>query len=200
MSDEKNTKIVNFIFEAGTMRKLARIHRQTLLTDDMSDNIASHSYRVALIAWILAQEEGVDPYKTVMMALFHDLGETRSNDHNWIHKRYVTVHTQEISKDQLGAMPYPLMKSLQEEYEKRESKEAKITKDADLLEQAFLLREYEWQGNKEASIWLRGKDGKGNAQINLLQFESSKKISKALYSQSPSDWWNGLWTSFNREG
>lgn len=199
MSDEKNKTIANFLFEAGTMRKLARMHRQTLLTDDLSDNIASHSFRVALIAWMLAQEVGADPYKTVMMALFHDVGETRSNDHNWIHKRYVTVHTKEITQDQFGAMPYPLMKTLVDEYEKRESNEALITKDADLLEQALLLREYEWQGNKEAGIWLRGKDGKGNAQINLLHFDASKKLSEAIYSQNPSDWWNELWTSVNRE-
>lgn len=44
-------RIANFLYELGTMRKLMRAHRQVLLTDDMSDSIASHSYRVAMIAW-----------------------------------------------------------------------------------------------------------------------------------------------------
>lgn len=198
MKKEKSSRIASFLYEVGTMRKLARIHRQALLTDDLSDNIASHSFRVAVIAWVLAKEEGVDPYKTVMMALLHDVGETRSNDHNWIHKRYVTIHDSEISKDQFGTLPYSELKEFVDEYEQRESKEALIAKDADLLEQGLLLREYEWQGNKEASIWLRGKDGKGNEQARFLHFETSKKISKAIYKQNPSDWWNGLWTSVNR--
>jgi putative hydrolase of HD superfamily len=73
------------------MRKLMRMHRQVLLTDDMSDSIASHSYRVAITAWFLAKEEGADPYKTVMMSLLHDMRELRSNDHNWIHKKYIKI-------------------------------------------------------------------------------------------------------------
>jgi 5'-deoxynucleotidase YfbR-like HD superfamily hydrolase len=85
-----------------------------------------------------------------------------------------------------------------EEYDERKSPEALITKDADLLEQAMLLREYEWQGNKEACIWLRGKNEDGNAQIKLLHFASSKKLSEAIYTQNPSDWWKDHWTSKNR--
>ena len=37
-------RIVDFLLELGTMRKLARSHRQVLLTDDISDNISSHSF------------------------------------------------------------------------------------------------------------------------------------------------------------
>ena len=97
-----NERIVNFLYEIGTMRKLMRMHRQVLLTDDMSDSIASHSYRVAMISWFLAKQEGVDLYKTVMMSLLHDMGEVRSNDHNWVHKKYVKIFEEEIDKDQLG--------------------------------------------------------------------------------------------------
>jgi len=48
-------KYARFFLEVGSLRKLARSHRQTLLTDDLSDNIASHSYRVVVIAYMLAQ-------------------------------------------------------------------------------------------------------------------------------------------------
>jgi 5'-deoxynucleotidase YfbR-like HD superfamily hydrolase len=61
-NNKNQDKIVNFLYEIGTMRKLMRIHRQVLLTDDASDSIASHSYRVAIISWFLAKEEGSDPY------------------------------------------------------------------------------------------------------------------------------------------
>lgn len=203
MKEEKTSnnqeKIVNFLYEVGTMRKLMRVHRQVLLTDDMSDSIASHSYRVALISWFLAKEEGADPYKTVMMCLLHDVGEARSNDHNWVHKKYVKVFEDEIEADQLGSLPYDDLKKFTDEYHVRESKEAILAKEADTLDQILLLREYEWAGNKEASLWLHGReDIKVNKQLEKLTTETGKRIGQAMYDVNPSDWWVTLATSKNR--
>lgn len=197
---EKEKQITNFLFEIGTMRKLMRMHRQVLLTDDMSDSIASHSYRVAMISWFLAKEEGADLYKTVMMALLHDIAEARSGDANWVHKKYIKIFEDEIHQEQLGNLPHPDLKKLIDEYEKRESKEAICAKDADSLDQILLLREYDWAGNKEATIWLYGKGKeKTNAQLEKLKTETAKKIGRAMYEVNPSDWWNDLWTSNNRK-
>jgi putative hydrolase of HD superfamily len=196
--DEDN-RIVDFLFEIGTMRKLMRMHRQTLLTDDASDSIASHSYRVSIIGWYLAKKEGADLYKTVMMGLLHDMVEARSGDHNWVHKKYVKIFADEIIKDQFGTLPYPDFAELVKEYEKRESEESVLAKDADLLDQMLLLREYEWQGNKEASIWLKGKSGdKENAQFTRLKSKSAKKLGEAILKEDPSGWWNNIWTPENR--
>ena len=203
MKKTKNPKpderIVNFLYEVGTMRKLMRMHRQTLLTDDMSDSIASHSYRVSIISWFLATAEDADPYKTVMMSLLHDVAEIRSNDHNWIHKKYVKIYDNEINDEQLGTPPHPELFNIVHEYEKRESKEAILAKEADLLDQILLLREYEWTGNKEAHIWLYGKGkDKSNAQLQKLKTETGKRFGKMMYTVDPSDWWNNIWTSKNR--
>lgn len=192
--------MVNFFYEIGTMRKLMRIHRQVLLTDDMSDSIASHSYRVAIISWFLAKGEGADPYKTVMMSLLHDMTEVRSNDHNWVHKKYVKVFENEIATEQLGSLPYPDFKNFVDEYQERKSKESVLAKEADLLDQILLLREYDWSGNKEAHIWLYGKgSAKVNAQLAKLKTKTGKKFGKAMYDVDPSDWWNNLYTSQNRK-
>lgn len=199
MAMERYRRMAHFLFEVGTMRKLPRMHRQTLLTDDTSDTIASHSYRVALIAWLLAKAEGVDPYKVVMMALLHDIAEARTGDHNWVHKRYVKVFDREVSEEQLGTLPWPDLKQLIDEYQARKTKEAIITKNADLLDQILLLREYEWQGNREASVWLRGKGGvRGNAQLKKLTLTRAKLLGQAIYAVPPSAWWDDLWTSINR--
>src|SRR5690606_18519918 len=138
--------------------------------------------RVALISWFLAKAEGADPYKTVMMALLHDVGEVRSNDHNWIHKKYVKVYDEEIYEEQLGILPYPDLRDLMGEYEKRESKESVLVKEADVLDQILLLREYDWSGNKEATIWLHGKGKqKGNAQLTKLKTETGRRLGEAIY-------------------
>ncbi len=193
-------RIADFLYELGTMRKVLRIHRQLLLADDMSDNIATHSYRVTMIGWLLAKKEQADLYKVVMMCMLHDLGEIRSNDHNWLNKRYTKIFDAEIIEEQLGTLPYSELREMALEYEERKTKEAIIAKDADLLDQILLLKEYEWQGNREASVWLHGKgDDDGNAQLNALKLDSSKALGKAIYDRNPSDWWNNLWTSNNRK-
>ena len=199
MKKEDEKKIANFLFEIGTMRKLPRIHQQVLLTQDLSDNIATHSYRVSLIAWFLAKMEKADPYKTVMMALLHDTKEVRSGDHNYIHKKYVKIFEEEISKEQLGELPFSDLLSLDLEFEKRESRESFIVKDADLLDQILLLKEYVHQGNHEAEIWLSGKGSEGiNVQYKNLKTESAKKLGKEILEGKVSEWWENIWTPKNR--
>jgi putative hydrolases of HD superfamily len=194
-------RIAHFLYEVGTMRRLPRMHRQTLLIEDCSDTIASHSYRTALIGWFLAKREKVDPYKVVMMCLLHDIEETRTGDHNWVHKRYVKVFTDELVRDQLGTLPYKELQTFYEEYMERTSKEALVAKEADRLDQILLLREYEWQGSREATLWLHGKknkNGKTLHKIKELKLKSAKDLARMLYKTPPSDWWEGIWTSKNR--
>ncbi|MCR4279236.1 MAG: HD domain-containing protein [Candidatus Zambryskibacteria bacterium] len=199
MSNPDNKKIVQFLYEMGTMRKISRIHRQTFLTDDMTDNIATHSYRVALIGWFLAKMEGADPYKVVMMCLAHDMPEVRSNDHNWIHKRYVKIFEDEIKKEQLGSLPFDDLKIMIDEYDKKETLESIVTKEADMVDQIFLLREYVWQGNKEAQLWLEGYGGKeGRDKLDRFKTESARSLAEAAMAESPSSWWNNLATGTNR--
>jgi putative hydrolase of HD superfamily len=183
------------------MRKIPRIHRQALLTDDMSDNIATHSYRVTLIGWFLAKAEKVNPYKVVMMCLSHDMGEVRSNDHNYIHKKYIKIFEDEIRNDQLGELPFDELNVIASEYEERKSKESIVAKDADLLDQILLLKEYVWQGNKEAERWLEGKqrtDGSRHLHIEQLKTKNAKLLGEMIVKTDPSDWWNNIFTNKNR--
>ncbi len=186
--------ISHFLYEIGTLRKVARAHRQMLLEDDLSDNIASHSYRVTIIGWLLAKMEKADPYKVVMMCLLHDTAEARSNDHNWVHKRYVKIFEDEIIEDQLKSLPgSEELNGFAKEYGMRESVEAKIAKDADLIDQILLLKEYEHKGNKEAGKWLIGKkDGK------RMFTQSARDLVKEICRQEPGDWWRNIWTDKNR--
>ncbi|MFA6463571.1 MAG: HD domain-containing protein [Candidatus Paceibacterota bacterium] len=196
--ENKDERITDFLFEVGTMRKLLRMHRQVLFTEDTTDSIATHSYRVAIIAWMIAKIEGADPYKTVMMALFHDIGEIRSGDHNWIHKKYVKIFEDEIIEEQLGTLPFNDLFDFLKEYEIRESKESIIAKDADIIDQILLLREYEWQGNKEAHTWLDGKRGPASKIVNRLVLASSKKLAETITKRDPSKWWVNIYTGKNR--
>jgi putative hydrolase of HD superfamily len=196
----KEKKIAQFLYEIGTMRKLPRMHQQMLLSSwDMSDNIAAHSHRVTFIGWFLAKMENVDPYKVVMMCLTHDMDEIRTGDHNWVHKRYIKIFEEEILKEQLGTLPFSELEEFALEYKERNSKEAIVAKDADLIDQILLLKEYIWQGNKEAVIWLGDKkESIENKQFKFLKTKSAIKIAKAIVDESPSNWWHHLSTNKNR--
>jgi putative hydrolase of HD superfamily len=190
------TRIAQFLFEVGTMRKIMRVHSQALLTNDMSDNIATHSFRVAVIGFFLARMEGADWQKVMVMCLLHDMGEVRTNDHNWIHKRYVSEDGKQVLEEQLGSLPFSELAELAREYEERKTKEAIVAKDADVLDQVLLLREYAWQGNKEAEIWLGGK--REQTAYNYLKYavtESAKILGRALYDEEPSSWWKNIYTN-----
>lgn len=187
------SKTVNFLYEIGTLRKIARSHRQNLYTDDLSDNIASHSYRVTMIGYILSTLEKADSSKVIKMCLLHDTDETRSNDQNWVHKKYVKVYEDEIQKDQFKfANKFKEFETIKNEYNQRKSKESFIAKDADMLDQILLLREYAWAGNHEAERWLSGKSE------SFLVTKSAKKLCREIKKQKPSDWWSNNWTNKRR--
>ena len=191
--------LAKFFYEIGNLRKVLRAHQQALLAVDPTDNIASHSFRTAFIGYFLGKELEADADKVLKMCLLHDIEEVRSGDMNWVNKKYVKVFGNEIRKDQLENLPHSEeFLKLSEEYSQRQTQEAKIAKDADLLDELFLLREYTHQGNKEAEHWLH-EDGNGECfQIKLMHFELTKEIAKKAMTQKPSDWWEDLWTPKNR--
>lgn len=195
MTKKFNTKkLANLFFELGTLRKIPRAHMQTLLTSDLSDNIASHSFRVAMIGWFLARIENADSNRVLLMCLFHDIAEARSGDQNWVHKKYVKVFEEEITQDQIEGLPSKAqVGKVHNEYIARETKEAKIAKDADLIDQILLLKEYEWSGNREASDWLRGEQ-----QYNRISSKAAKKLAEEIVKQKPHAWWNNIWTEKRR--
>lgn len=190
----KHDKIANFLYEVGSLRRIIRSHRQSLFVDDTSDTISSHSYRVAMIGWFLAKEERADPYKVVMMCLMHDLSETRSGDQNWINKKYIKVFEEEIIKDQFKNLSQEKeLTNIMTEYNNRKSKEAILAKDADLIDQIFILKEHDWSGNKEAHKWL-----KDSTHLKMTRSKTGIKIAKSALKLRPSDWWHDVWTSKRR--
>jgi putative hydrolase of HD superfamily len=194
MNKNEIRKLVSFFYEIGNLRKVIRAHQQVLLSNDLTDTIAAHSFRVAMIGYFLAKELKADENKVVKMCLLHDLEESRSMDHHWVSKKYVKVFKDEIIEDQLKSHPHSQeLVELSKEYKERKTLEAKITKDADLLDEILLLREYAWQGNKEAKQWLKNK-----THEKLMSTKLAKEIASEIRKQPPSLWWKNFWTSKSR--
>mgnify|MGYP001616292975 FL=1 len=193
MTKKLTTDITKFFYEMGTLRKVVRAHRQTLLTDDLSDNIASHTFRVCIIGMTLAQLEKADVSKVILMCLLHDVSESRSGDQNWVHKKYVKVFENEIMQAQIKLLPNSRkLLNVVNEYNERKTKEAQIAKDADRLDQTLLENEYMWMGNQEAKTW-------GRTNRTSLFSKSAKSLLLEICKQKPSDWWtNSEWSDKRR--
>ena len=117
------------------------------------------------------------------MALLHDVEETRSGDRNYIQREYTKVFKDKIFKEQLKGLPFDDFADLMEEYEAKQTKESLVVKDADMLDQVLLLKEYAHQGNKEAQKWLE------DAHNISLQTNNAKKLLDKILMSDVTDWW-----------
>ena len=177
--DFKN--LANFLHEVGTLKRVIRNSYQTLGSG--GETIAEHLFRCALIGYCLGKIEKADEEKVMKMCLLHDICEARTGDFNFVHARYVRAYEKEARKDQAREIPIgEEMIVLMEEFEKGESKEAKLAKDADVLEQLLQEKEYYEIGNQQALLWME-------YSASRLKTESAKGLAKAIMSGGVKDWW-----------
>lgn len=172
-------RIADFLFEIGTLRNMRRMQSQVL--PQATDTIASHSFETAMIGMILAKMENADENKVIKMCLFHDIAEARIGDANFIHKQYVEAEEEKALTDQVSQTPIADdILEIIKEYEARESLEAKVAKDADLLDQ-ILVQSATITSEEDKKLW-----NEHSAQD--LQTESAKALAKTISESNPLSW------------
>ena len=181
--------IAKFLYEAGQLKRVKR-SGWWIAGVENPETVAEHSFRTAVIAYILAQLEGVDLERVVTMALFHDMAEARTNDAHRIVRRYVKWEDvdRKAVEDQSKRLPDEIAKrmtSLFDELGEEVSPEARVVRDADLLECIVQAREYQTIGYHDVADWI------SNAQAALTT-ESAKKIAMECLETEPREWWQGL--------
>ena len=173
---------VNFLFEVGILKKIPRSGYQFLGTG--GESVAEHSFRVAVIAYVLAKNEPkADIQKLVLMSLFHDFHEARTGDHNYVNKKYVTVNEDDAVNDLAKKLPYgEEIVSLIDEFNSRETLEARLSQDADQLDFILELKRQQDLGNHAAAEWLR-------YSVKRLTTNLAKKMAHEIIATDSSDWW-----------
>jgi len=178
--------VAKYIFESGELKRVKRSGWWTSKVKD-PESVAEHTFRTALIAFILAKMEKMDEKKLCCAALFHDMHETRTLDLHKIHARYAKLPEdtkRKVVEDQLENLPEEVRKSIGEVYALSE-KEKILLKDADLLECAFQAKEYLEIGYRDCENWI--------ANITkLLKTDSAKKLLDVLKTTDSKEWWKGL--------
>ncbi|MBN1585019.1 HD domain-containing protein [Candidatus Uhrbacteria bacterium] len=176
-------QIVDFIYETG-------IHSQTprsglWFLGSGRQSVAEHLFHTAMIAYALAHlEPRVDRMKVVLMALFHDIGEGRTSDHNYVHQRYGRLNETEAVTDISRSVPFgPEILDLYEEEHERKTPEARLVKDADTLEWIATLRGEEEKGNTKAREWI-------GIAVKRLKTVPAKRLVGFMLKTSPDSWWS----------
>ena len=175
------TRLADFLFEAGMLRKTPRSGYQFLGSG--AENVAEHSFRTAFIGMVLARMAGIAPERVVMLCLVHDFHEARTGDFNYVNQLYNTSNGKLAMQHATGGTGLEdLLVPLWEEQEDGETQEALLAKDADQLDLIANLVEENALGNKYAAKWLE-------AAVQRLRTEQGKQLAGAITSTDHTDWW-----------
>src|SRR5690242_2721064 len=141
--------------------------------------------RAAQLAAILAAEEGADPARAALLALWHDSQETRTGDLPHTVDRYLTKpDPRQITADQTEKLPERsrgMIRRAVEEYESRQTAEAQCAKDADKLEMLLQAIEYRDVGVQRVEGWI-------DSARKSLKTETAQRIAEAAVTLSPLAW------------
>jgi 5'-deoxynucleotidase YfbR-like HD superfamily hydrolase len=176
---------INFLYEMGNIRLIDRMWRR-FHTTAFAD-LADHHFRVFWIAMVIAsREKNVDTGKIAKMALMHDITESRTGDVDYIARQYVERNEKMAIEDMLqGTSVQKEFYELWEEYEKRESLEAKIVKDADNLDVDFELAEQAADGNNLHDLW---QSNRRFVAKSKLFTETAKQLFDEIEKSEPHAW------------
>lgn len=189
MTKKKHVNLMNLIAEAGMLKRVRRSGWWVLGIKD-SETVADHSFRCAVIGYIIAKMEKVHPYKVLLMTLFNDMHEARINDLHKMSQRYIKLQEAEdmAFKEQISNLPKSMkneLKDMHEEYRKQGSMESIIARDADILECLVQAKEYKEYGFKEAFRFMKKAP-------KFLRTKSAKRLWALAKGMNLNKWWESL--------
>jgi putative hydrolase of HD superfamily len=177
------------MFEAGMLKRVKRSGWWAEKVEN-PESVAEHSFRTAVVAFILARMEGLgeaDANRLCTAGVFHDMHEARIGDMHKITARYIQVERElekKVEREQVEGMPPAIRDSIIGALALSE-KERAILKDADYLECAFQAKEYLDIGYKGAQTWI---DNIGER----LRTKSAKRLHAKMKGMDSNSWWKGL--------
>ncbi len=159
---------VKFLHEVGSLKLTPRSGWFKIGIEN-PESVAEHSFRTAIIAFILAEKSG-ENLETCLRAAFlgltHDLHESRTTDLHKIAKRYVKVDEERLEEET-------------RRFKIDGSKVEKYVEDADKLELAFQAVEYAVK-NKFAIEFAKNIE---------LRTDIAKEIYRVLMCRNDPRWW-----------
>ncbi|MCK5451245.1 MAG: HD domain-containing protein [Candidatus Omnitrophica bacterium] len=181
--------VLDFIAEAGMLKRVKR-SGWWMVGVPFEENVASHSFRCAVIGYVLAKMEGTDPYKVLIMTLFNDIHEARINDSHKVAHRYIDVRSAEKKAfaDQVENLDDKIKGDLdacRKEHDTQETPESLVARDADILECLIQAKEYvDLKFSNAEKFFKKAPDH--------LKTKSAVELWKQAQEWDSNKWWENL--------
>ena len=175
-------RIVHLLFEARSLKQLTRSGYQFLGTG--RESVAEHSFTTTVIAYVMGQTNpDVDRGRLVTMSLLHDLPEARIGDLNYVQKFYVQADEAAAIDEMSDGLPFgDDIRGLIDEFNRGESREARLARDADQLAFLVELKSLADLGYATPSSWIPNL-------LERLQTDSGRAMAAAILETPAEEWW-----------
>lgn len=179
--------LVNLVFEAALVKRVRRTGFQVL--GEHEELLGEHLFMTAVIAYFLAnklRKSGItiDMEKVLLMSIFHDFHESRTGELDKIHLQYTSRDQGRANHDLFADSDSGLL-SVLDEYEKKESDEARLVYEANILSLLVELKPMCERGNPHARDWFDGNRFR-------LKLPETQDLAAQLAATDSQDWWKGI--------
>lgn len=179
------SQFAKYLHEVGMLNDTPRSGFAFLGAGEQS--VAEHIFRMMHVAFLLARMSGtkIDELHLLRLVMFHDLPEARTADHNYVNRRYVTEDLDKLLAD--GAREWAYGDEIVEcirEFEKGETPEARLAKDADQLELLLMLKKLGDLGNPHVGDWI-------TPLLARLKTDEGKQLAQEILTTRWDEWWFG---------
>ncbi|HNV56819.1 MAG TPA: HD domain-containing protein [Smithellaceae bacterium] len=174
--------IADFLFEVGMLSKTPRSGYQFLGSG--RESVAEHILRTVFIGYALCKlNPSLNELRVLKMCILHDLPEARTGDMNYVNKKYVEVNEAKAVRELTEGLFFGGdIRQAIDEFNARETPEAKTARDADQIALILQLKEYGDLGNKYSDEWIR-------YALQRLATEEGKKLADRIIQTDSSHWW-----------
>lgn len=177
--------MAGFVFELGVLKRVRRAGWWHAGVRD-PESVAEHSLRVAQLAALIAVQEGADPARAALLAIWHDSQESRIGDIPHSARPYLVERpsNEAITADQVAGIPEAAARSVcaaVAEYEAQSSAEARCARDADKLECLIQAVEYRASGYQTVQGWI-------DSSLAALVTDTARVVADAALTTSVLAW------------
>ena len=181
--------LANFLFEVGMLSRTPRSGYQFLGSG--KESVAEHVLRTVFVGYTLCKmDDSLDEFRVLKMCFLHDLPEARTGDMNYVNKKYVNVDEEKAVSELTESLFFgDDIKTAIDEFNRKETKESLITRDADQIALILQLKECGDLGNKYSEEWI-------DFALQRLNTENGKKLAERIIKTDSSQWWfkeKGSW-------
>jgi putative hydrolase of HD superfamily len=175
-------RIAQLLFEARSLKCLPRSGYQFLGVG--RESVAEHSYTATFIAYVLSfMAPDVDGRKLITMCLVHDLPEARIGDLNYVQKFYLRADEDAAVEEMAQDLPFEDdLKLLLDEFNRGETREARLAHDADQLAFLIELKSLSDQGLTAPSTWMPNV-------CQRLRTGLGKSLAETILETPSDQWW-----------